>query len=182
MFPGARFPLELAARGPEVARGAGAVALRRVVAAGALTGFAFEAAEPAAAAAAAASAEPASAAPLSELVAAGAADALAATAGVFLELLVARDIPHTVLLADGGRSALVLPRACQRADADPAQTGRLVIALAEVVGYAIVYTADDFAAYSPRDYARALADVCLPAAELDALEAAAAEIVRGASR
>jgi diadenosine tetraphosphate (Ap4A) HIT family hydrolase len=178
MFPGGAFPLERAPRGAALAAAAG-VALRRVVVAGALTGFAFEAAGAARGGARAPPAAAAAAAPpLAAAADAAVAGALAATAGAFLERLVARDTAHTVLLADAGATALVLPRALQRADADPAATGRLVVALAEICGYAIVYTADDFAHYAPADYARALADVALPDAELRALEAEAVACVR----
>lgn len=184
LFPSGRFPLEATTRSAPIARGAG-ITLRRFAAAGALVGFAFEAEaasdnETAQSQQPTSSQRPLSLPAASAAVAVAAADALAATAGAFLESLVARDVAHTVLLADCGRTVLVMPRAFQRADENPELSHRLVVALAEAAGLAIVYTAEDFAQYAPSAYSAAMANVCLQAPALEALEVAAAEAVAAA--
>lgn len=88
-----------------------------------------------------------------------AADALAACAGALLEGLVARDVPHTLSICDGGRTVFVLPRKPQHGAG--AEAGELVVAMAEACGLGIVYSAEDFETYTEERYRAKLAEAAL---------------------
>ena len=100
-------------------------------------------------------------------------DVLARAAGSFFSRLVRANTPHTVLLADGGRTIFALPRAAQAGGG--ATAGLLVVALAEAVGLGVVYRQDDYDSYDDARFVAALEDVCLPPAQLDALQTTAVE-------
>ena len=100
-------------------------------------------------------------------------DVLARAAGSFFSRLVRANMPHTVLLADGGRTIFALPRAAQAGGG--ATAGLLVVALAEAVGLGVVYRQDDYDSYDDARFVAALEDVCLPPAQLDALQTTAVE-------
>jgi hypothetical protein len=70
---------------------------------------------------------------------------LAARAGDFVKQLQLLDVPHTVLVADGGRTIYVLPRRVQQDVND----GQLNIALAESIGLPVVTTQHAFDSVTP---------------------------------
>lgn len=100
-----------------------------------------------------------------------AADALSSTAGLFIEHLVASNLPHTVVITGGGRQVFVIPRLPQTANAG--EMSSLVVAVAEVMGVAVVYSPDEFEGLSDEMYQEALKAAALSGEELTSLEAAA---------
>lgn len=100
-----------------------------------------------------------------------AADALSRCAGLLLEGLVERDIPHTLAICDAGRTVFVLPRKPQQGAG--AEAGELVVAMAEASGLGIVYSAEDFASYTEEQYRAKLAEAALDEAVMRDLRALA---------
>lgn len=125
-----------------------------------------------AAAAASSSALAAAAAPLDTHALA----VLAQAAGGFAAGLASSSIAHNLLLTRD--AVFVIPRALQ--EGRGAEEGRLVVALAEVCGLGIVYSAEAWAALTHDSYMATLAGAALPSDTLAVLVEQAAKAVAAA--
>jgi hypothetical protein len=104
-----------------------------------------------------------------------AADVISSTAGKFVDHLWSSNIPHQVVITNGGRRVFALPRIGQAGPG--AEALELVVAVAEAMGIAIVYKDSDFEGFTEEQYQQALRDVKLGDDELKALEQVAKELI-----
>ena len=93
---------------------------------------------------------------------------LAAPLWRLIEVLLRRDVPHNLLVADGGRTVVVLPRAPQAPHG-----GRVNIAVLEAVGLGVWFDEESYEAAGAEEYAAMLRAVSLDAALLDEISAEA---------